>query len=223
MVCGASPDNPPTGVAAPGDTVYCQATTAQGLGTLTGVEWSLEDGGTIVDAPDAALGEAPSGVVEVAGSDGEPDLEVSFTTGKQQLTARSMPRTVQDVVRRIEGLSGSTASATLTEGRLDVSVGISQASEGAALELGNPGTLGALVGLTGLRTPDAEDPEDPEEPVEPPDPTTAEAVATGSTFDVGFGIQTGAVTDDAGRQTYLLPKDRRCCGSTGSRRRRRRR
>ena len=48
VVCGLSPENPPTGIAAPGDTVYCQATTAQGLGTLTGVSWSLKDSGSIV-------------------------------------------------------------------------------------------------------------------------------------------------------------------------------
>lgn len=196
--CGVSPGNPPTGVAAPGDTVYCQATTAAGLGALTGISWSLNDSGTITDSPDAALGEAPTGVVEISGSDGEPDLEVSFTSGGQQLTARSMPRTVQDVVLRIRELDGSSASAELTDGRLDIAVGISQASAQRALTIGNPGTLGALVGLTGLGSDDSDS--DDGQP-------SAQTVATGATFDVGFGIQTGPVTDEAGRQTYLLPRD----------------
>ncbi|MDO9455448.1 calcium-binding protein [Nocardioides sp.] len=196
VVCGVSPGNPPTGVAAPGDTVYCQATTAQGLGGLTGVSWSLNDGGTIVSSPTGALGETPSDVVEVSGSDGEPDLQVSFTAGGQQLVARSMPQTVQDVVSRIEELDGSDASASLTAGRLDVAVGITQASRDQTLELGNASTLGALVGLTGLKSAD------------PDNPDLAQARATGASFDVGFGIQTGTPAEGAGRQTYLLPKDR---------------
>lgn len=195
VVCGVSPGNPPTGVAAPGDTVYCQAMTAEGLGALTGISWSLKDGGSIVSSPDLALGEAPSEVVEISGSDGEPDLEVSFTSGGQQLTARSMPHTVQDVVERIGQLAGSSASAELTDGRLDVAVDISQASAGRALDIGNAGTLGALVGLTGLKSAD------------PDHPGTAQAQATAASFDVGFGVQTGPVVEDTGRETYLMPKD----------------
>ena len=193
VVCGLSPENPPTGIAAPGDTVYCQATTAQGLGTLTGVTWSLKDTGSIVQpAPAAAIGQAPAGLVEISGSDGEPDLQVSFTAKGQQLTARSMPHTVQDVVARIEELADSTATASLAADRLNVAVDISQPSGSKQLDLGNPGTVGALVGLTGLKAPDGK---------------KAQATATGSTFDVGFGIQTGALENGEGRATYLLPTD----------------
>lgn len=143
--------------------------------------------------PSAALGAEPSEVVEISGSDGEPDLSVSFTADDQDYTARSMPRTVQDVVSRIREISGSSASASLSAGRLDVSVGLDEASQAEQLKIGNPSTLGALVGLTGLRSPD------------PANPATARAVATGSHFDVGFGIETGTPPDGAGRKTYLLP------------------
>ncbi|RYC14574.1 hypothetical protein [Nocardioides zhouii] len=204
VVCGLSPENPPIGIAAPGDTVYCQATTAQGLGNLTGVSWSLKDSGSIVGTPPAAaVGQAPSGVVEITGSDGEPDLQVSFTAQGQQLTARSMPHTVQEIVARIKELGGlTTASASLGADRLDVSVGIAQATGSKDLDLGNPGTVGALVGLTGLRAP--RDPEDPDKELPP---AQAEAVALDSTFDVGFGIQTGDLEQGEGRATYLLPND----------------
>ena len=199
VVCGVSPDNPPTGVAAPGDTVYCQATTAAGLEPLTEVRWSNpRDSGTVTEAPTSALGETPSGVVKVEGSDGEPDIEVSFKAAGQPLTARSMPRTVQDVVQRIEELAGSTASASLTAGRLDVSVAIAQASGGQELTLGDPGTLGALVGLTGLNAPT---PPTPKKSVEAEATTTA----TDARFDVGFGIPTDPPPADENRQTVLLP------------------
>ncbi len=206
VTCGASPDNPPTGIAAPGEAVYCQATTAEGLGALTGISWSLKDAGTIgATPPDAAIGQAPTDVVKVLDSDGEPDLEVTFTAGDQQLTARSMPRTVQDVVARIAELDGSTASATLTDKRLDVAVAIEQGAKPTSLELGNPDSLGALVGLTGLRAP-APPVQDP--PLPAPDPATASVTARGATFDVGFGIQTGKLADGVARETSLLPADR---------------
>ena len=193
VVCGVSPVNPPVGVAEPGDTVYCQATTAQGLGTLSDVVWGLNDSGNIVSSAAGAVGETPDGLVEISGSDGEPDLEVSFTAQGQQLTARSVPRTVQDVVDRIEELTGSTASAALSPTRLDVSVDISQATNDRQLDLGNPGTVGALLGLTGLGSSG--------------DPAQATATALGSSFDVGFGIETDEPAEGLGRATYLLPHD----------------
>ena len=197
VTCGVSPENPPTGAAAPGDTVYCQATTAQALVSPTGISWVIKDGGTIVGPrPDAALGDAPSALIEISGSDGEPDLEVTFTTAGQELTARSMPHTVQDVVGRIGELSGSTASATLIDDRLDIAVDIVQNSGGSDLELGNPSALGALVGLTGLSSAD------------PKKLATARAEADDSRFDVGFGIQTGPVPAGESRQTVLLPRDK---------------
>ncbi|SDD29799.1 calcium-binding protein [Nocardioides lianchengensis] len=193
--CGVAPQSPPGGVAAPGDTTYCQATTADGLGEPTGITWKLNDGGTIASAPDAALGESPSDFVVVENGDGEPDLEVSFTADGEPLAGRTVPRTVQDVVSRIDEIEGSSAKATLTADRLDVDVSIVRAENTESLELGNPSTLGTLVGLTGLRS------EDPE------NPATAPATATGASFDVGFGIQTGPLGEGESRETVLLPRD----------------
>ena len=195
IVCGASPGDPPTGVAAPGDAVYCQATTADGLGAVSGVTWTLHDQGTVVESSAGAIGSAPTESVKITGSDGEPDLEVSFTAGGEPLTARSTPRTVQEVVDRVEEIEGSAASAHLGDERLDIDLAIVQDEDDAALPLGNAGTLGALVGLTGLRSPD------------PDNPATARATASGASFDVGFGIQTGIPATGESRQTYLLPQD----------------
>ena len=189
------PGDPPTGVAAPGDAVYCQATTADGLGAVTGATWTLHDQGTVAATEPGAIGSSPTGTVKITGSDGEPDLEVDFTAGGEPLTARSTPRTVQEVVDRVDEIEGSTASANLREGRLDVDVEIMQDEDAADLPLGNAGTLGALVGLTGLRSPD------------PDHPATARATAHGASFDVGFGIQTGDPAAGESRQTYLLPQD----------------
>lgn len=195
VVCGVAPQSPPSGAAAPGDTTYCRATTAEGLGDPTGITWTLHDGGSIVSSPDAALGETPSDFVKIENGDGEPDLEVTFTADGQSLAGRTVPQTVQDVVSRIDEIEGSSAGARLTAGRLDVDVDIKRATNTESLELGNPGTLGTLVGLTGLRS------EDPE------NPATAPATATGASFDVGFGIQTGELADGESRETVLLPHD----------------
>ncbi len=80
--CGAAPQNPPVGVAAPGDTVYCAAVTPEGVGTVSNVSWTTNRGdGTVVTpvAPLTTAGAAPTGVVQVNGSDGEPDISVTFT------------------------------------------------------------------------------------------------------------------------------------------------
>ena len=105
-----------------------------------------------------------------------------------------MPHTVQEVVGRIGELGESSATATIGGSRLDVAVDIAQASSSQDLEIGNPGTLGALVGLTGLSAPGG-------------DPATTPATAQDSSFDVGFGIQTGTMADGVARQTWLLPED----------------
>ena len=206
IVCGASPGDPPIGVAAPGDAVYCQATTADGLGAISGACWTLHGPGTVDHRRRRrAIGSAPTGTVKITGSDGEPDLQVDFTAGGEPLTARSTPRTVQEVVNRVKEIDGSAASAHLREGRLDVDVKIVQAEDAADLPLGNADTLGALVGLTGLRTPKPPVPQDPDAPQDPP--PSARATAEGASFDVGFGIQTGTPADGESRQTYLLPQD----------------
>ena len=195
--CGAAPGNPPSGVAAPGDTVYCDAVTPEGLTTLSDVSWSVNGAGTVQsDAATQAdaLGSAPSASVQVDGSDGEPDVSVSFTADGHRFVARSMPHTVQDVVARIGELDESEATATIGDGRLDVAVDIAQGSNTKDLEIGNPGTLGALVGLTGLTAPSG-------------DAATTPATASDSSFDVGFGIQTGTMEEGVPRQTYLLPED----------------
>ncbi|MGK2876297.1 MAG: hypothetical protein ACSLEW_11765 [Nocardioides sp.] len=197
--CGAAPSSPPTGISAPGETTYCQATTSGDIGALSNIEWSVHDAGTLTSTPDDAIGESPSGVVRIDGSDGEPDVQVSFTAAAQApaaaqvLTARSMPLTVQDVVGRIDELDGSAATASIGDGRLDVAVDIVSAHATAGLELGNPDALGALVGMTGLGAGDLE--------------ARAATVATDSSFDVGFGIQTGALDEGETRETYLLPAD----------------
>ena len=53
--------------------------------------------------------------------------------------------------------------------------------------------MGALLGLTGLGSSG--------------DPAQATATALGSSFDVGFGIQTDEPAEGLGRATYLLPHD----------------
>ncbi|HYH34661.1 MAG TPA: calcium-binding protein [Nocardioides sp.] len=195
--CGAAPGNPPSGVAAPGDTVYCDAVTPEGLTQVSGVTWSVKGGGTVIATPaeqTGALGSDPTSSVRIDGSDGEPDVSVAFTSEGQRFVARSMPRTVQEVVARIGELGESSATASIGGGRLDVGVDIAQGSSSKDLEIGNPGTLGALVGLTGLSAPGGE-------------PATAAATAQGSSFDVGFGIETGTTAEGVARQTYLIPED----------------
>ena len=179
--CGASPENPPSGTAGPGDTVYCAAITPEGISSVSNVDWTTNGGdGSITSEPAGTVGASPTGVVQIDGSDGEPDVSVTFTADGQDLEARSMPHTVQDVVRRIDTLSaGSSSSASLTSGRLDIAVGIVQSSRNKSLSLGNPGTLGALVGLTGLGS-------------ETGAAALATTTATNASFDVGFGIKTGA-------------------------------
>lgn len=199
--CGVSPGSPPSGVAAPGDTVYCQAVTAPGTSPLN-VDWELLDGGSLASEPAGAIGPEPTESVVVTGGDGEPDLQVSFDLEDQPMAGRTLPRTVQDVVRRLDGLADSAAAASLTAGRLEVAVDISDDSATARLPIGNPGTVGALVGLTGL---DAEPPAAPGAPK--PTPVRAEVEATDASFDVGFGISTGTPADGEPRETVLLPAD----------------
>ncbi len=171
--------------------------TPEGVGTVSNVSWTTNRGdGTVVTpvAPLTTVGAVPTGVVQVNGSDGEPDISVTFTAEGQQLEARSMPHTVQDVVRRIEEIGASQADAALSTGRLDIGVDLRQATGSASLPLGNPGTLGALVGLTGLGS-------------EGDGTSNATATATGGSFDVGFGIETGNVAVEDSRETVLLPED----------------
>ena len=201
VTCGVSPGNPPSGVAAPGDTVYCQAVTAPGTAPLN-VDWTLLDGGTLTSVPAGAVGPEPTESVVVTGGDGEPDLQVTFDLEDQPMAGRTLPRTVQDVVRRLGDLADSTAAAQLTEDRLEVAVDISDDSATARLPIGNPGTVGALVGLTGL---DAEPPVPPNTPKAPP--VRAEVEATDASFDVGFGIETGTPAPGEPRETVLLPAD----------------
>ncbi len=101
--CGASPENPPSGTAGPGDTVYCAAITPEGISSVSNVDWTTNGGdGSITSEPAGTVGASPTGVVQIDGSDGEPDVSVTFTADGQDLEARSMPHTVQDVVRRID-------------------------------------------------------------------------------------------------------------------------
>ena len=206
--CGLAPGSPPTGTPAPGDTVYCQAITPAQLGKVTSATWSVNKGdGTVVSGSAdqlAAVGSSPAGTVEVSGSDGEPDVTVTLTAGGKDYTARTLPRTVQEVVERIaavgdQGAGGTTASATLDLGaeRLDIGVHIRRATTSQQLSLGNPGTLGALVGLTGLEGESADGA-----------PTgTVETTAKDSRYDVGFGISTRAPGPDEERETVLVPGD----------------
>ena len=206
--CGVSPGNPPSGTPAPGDTVYCEADTPESLGDVTAATWTVNGGNgaiaaaTTADDQLAAVGAKPSAVVQVDGSNGEPDLTLHFTADGKDYTARTLPHTVQQVVRRIGSLgdqsgAGATASSAtldLAAKQLDVAVDIRQGSGSADLPLGNPGTLGALVGLTGLKGASGGS-------------ATATATATGGRFDVGFGVATGAVAAGDERGTVLLPRD----------------
>ncbi|GAA4668492.1 calcium-binding protein [Nocardioides nanhaiensis] len=201
VTCGVSPGSPPSGVAAPGDTVYCQAVTAPGT-SPTNVDWTLLDGGDLASTPAGAIGPEPTDSVVVTGGDGEPDLQVTFDLKRQPMAGRTLPRTVQDVVRRLDGLADSEASASLETGQLRVAVDISDDSATARLPIGNPGTVGALVGLTGL---DAEPPTAPGAPE--PEPVRAEVEATDASFDVGFGISTDTPAPGEPRETVLLPAD----------------
>ena len=146
-----------------------------------------------------AVGVHPQGTVQIDGSDGEPDVVVTLTLkGGRTMVARSMPRTVQDVVSRIRQLGdhgAATAGATvdLAGHRLDVDVDLRDGAVSKPLSVGNPGTLGALVGLTGLEAGGAA--------------AQATARATDASFDVGFGIATSAPTAGQERSTVLLPRD----------------
>ncbi|HET6627194.1 MAG TPA: hypothetical protein VFG63_12470 [Nocardioidaceae bacterium] len=203
--CGLTPANPPAGVAAPGDTVYCDAVTAEGLAEVVSARWSTSSGTieTTGPAQTDAVGSSskgprgPRGTVRIDGSDGEPDVSVEITLKDgTTLTARTMPRTVQDVVTRVQELAepdaragGASATVNLAEDRVDVAVSLRAERARAELSIGNPATLGALVGLTGLENADS----------------TATAEASGATFDVGFGIPDARTDPD--RSTVLLPRD----------------
>ena len=198
--CGVAPGNPPTGTPAPGDTVYCDAVTPANLGPVTSATWSLQGAGTVV-TPAAgqvsAVGADPDGVVRLDGTDGEPDLTVTLVAGGKSYTARTLPHTVQQVVSRIRsigdgGTSTSAASLDVAAQRLDIAVDIQDDSATQSLPLGNPGTLGTLVGLTGLESDDN---------------ASVPATATGSRYDVGFGVSTGTPAADEDRATVLIPRD----------------
>ena len=197
--CGLAPGSPPTGTPAPGDTVYCQAVTPAQLGAVTAATWTVNNGNGTLAATSgeqiAAVGASPTGTVMVTGSNGEPDLTVTLTAGLESYTARTLPRTVQQVVQRIGsiGTTVSTATLDLAAKRLDVDVDLRRATATANLPLGNPGTLGALVGLTGL---------------DDDDDATVPVTATGARYDVGFGISTAAPGADEERDVVLLPRDR---------------
>ncbi|GAA2114818.1 hypothetical protein GCM10009843_03560 [Nocardioides bigeumensis] len=198
--CGVAPGNPPTGTPAPGDTVYCDAVTPANLGPVTSATWSLGGSGSVeTDAAGQtdAVGADPDAHVRIDGSDGEPDLIVTLVAGGKTYTARTLPRTVQQVVSRIRSIGdggASTAAATLDVAaeRLDVAVDIQDDSATESLPLGNPGTLGTLVGLTGLEDNDA---------------ATVPATSTDGRYDVGFGVSTDTVPVGDERATVLLPRD----------------
>lgn len=202
--CGLTPENPPAGGAAPGDTVYCDAVTAQGLGAVDSATWRVLDGGTLDAAVNtAAVGERPADTVMVTGSDGQPDVAVDlkFADGLA-MTARTLPRTVQDVTGRIAELAdpaertgSSSATVDLTADRLAVAVDITAATASTDLPIGDPATLGALVGLTGLRAGTGDG------------TGTATARVTEASFDVGFGIPLGELADGESRTIELLPAD----------------
>ncbi len=200
--CGLAPGNPPSGVAAPGDTVYCDAVPASGLGKVDSVSWSTTDGSISANGTDGdTVGSDPTSAVRIDGSNGQPDVTVELTMkDHRKLTARTMPHTVQDVVSRIRSLdtsadSSDAAAATvnLAAQRLDVAVDLQQPKKSTPLALGNPASLGALVGLTGLEAGG--------------DSAAATATATGSSYDLGFGISTEAPATGEARSTVLLPRD----------------
>jgi hypothetical protein len=202
--CGVTPENPPAGVGAPGDTVYCDAVTAQGLGDVTSATWRVADGGTVDDTTNAAAaGARPADTITITASDGQPDVVVDLVLADgTTMTARTLPRTIQDVTGRIAELAdpddrsgSSSATVDLAAGRLAVAVDIAATTASAELPIGDPATLGALVGLTGLRSGTGTG------------TGTATAQATGASFDVGFGIPLGDVAEGESRTIDLLPAD----------------
>jgi len=199
--CGLAAGNPPTGTPAPGDTVFCDAVTPASLGSVSNIKWTVNGGNGSLSGgstTSGSVGTDPASTVQVDGSDGEPDLTVTFTAGGKDFTAGTLPHTVQQVLSRIRklgdtGTGGTTATASLdlTAQRLDVAVDLRRATATKDLALGNPGTLGALVGLTGLSAQGKSG--------------SAKATATNGRYDVGFGISTGAVSSGKERATVLLP------------------
>ena len=142
--CGAAPDNPPTGVAAPGDTVYCDAVTPEGLTRHQRRHLERPRRGTVDPTPaDAGEGGRRAPRATSSGSTaptGSPTSRCPFTADGQQFVARSMPHTVQDVVGRIGELGQSSADArTIGGGRLDVAVDIAQATSSTGPRDRQPG------------------------------------------------------------------------------------
>ncbi len=167
--CGLSPGSPPTGTPAPGDTVYCDAVAAEGLGTITGATWSTVGGGTVATTGAAdqrkAVGVHPQGTVQIDGSDGEPDVVVTLTlkSGRTMVApvdaAHRPGRRVPDPAARGPRRPRRRARpSTSPAHRLDVDVDLRDAAVSKPLGVGNPGTLGALVGLTGLEAGGADGP-----------------------------------------------------------------
>ena len=109
------PENPPVGVAAPGDAVYCAAVTPEGVGTVSNVSWSTNRGdGTVVTpvAPLTTAGAAPTGRGAGQRFGRRARHQRHLHRGRSAARGhRPMPHTVQDVVRRIEEIGGSEADA----------------------------------------------------------------------------------------------------------------
>ena len=196
--CGAAPGNPPSGVAAPGDTVYCDAVTPEGLTGISGVTWSVGRRHRAGRRRHAGQGDRRGPEPASSGSTAPTASRTSRCRSPPRGSASS-PARCRTPCRRSSRGSASSASPrrpprSAVAGSTSPSTSPSRPAA-ADLEIGNPGTLGALVGLTGLvRARRARPPPRP-----PPRP--------GSSFDVGFGIQTGAMADGVARQTWLLPKD----------------
>ncbi|MCH7659019.1 MAG: hypothetical protein IH933_00010, partial [Euryarchaeota archaeon] len=164
--CGLAPDNPPAGEPAPGDTVYCDAVTAAGIDQPTKAVWSVPLPAIVASndaAQLAAVGLNPLGTVQIDSSDGQPDIRVELTFGDgTKLTARTLPRTIQEITGRIDELdelaeppdpTTTTVNLTPDLDRLEVAIDITASEASSRLSVGDPATLGVLVGLTGLAAP----------------------------------------------------------------------
>ena len=162
VICGRVDSSPPAATNLPGTTWYCQARTADPV-VAGSVEWSVDSSeGTIEanGASDDTVGTNPTKNVMVTGSETEPNLTVSFdvegTEGDATFTAQRRAQTAQELMARLNDLTGTTATASYDTTTRALAYDIAVATDPAATEL--PITIGDLfrpdARLRGVTTDD---------------------------------------------------------------------
>lgn len=158
ITCGAADTTPPTGAPRPGQVQYCQATT-------TGVSpdeqpriaWDSPDPGVDVVPSDGAdldatVGPSPTANVAVTGGGGFPTLTVSFDSGEERRTARTVAGSVQALGRAVSDL-GLDGTVTYDPAARALEIAVAQSvTEARSTQVATGGTasLAPLTGLTGL-------------------------------------------------------------------------